>query len=300
MSDIALSGILNNPVAAGIQGAYAIKVANEWKAVYKAAIAKELAIAQRIQDRANETHRVWSQEIKGCQAEWAAEVCATPVQVPQYDAVQFRVEAESRRQSDRQLRKTLRNVPLNSTGAKCDVTRTFLLASASSTAHMTYAYREAERARVLRLNANRDVLMRQVITQGHGVYAASGDGMNALASMYHQQADSAAGAMNGAYRLLGASARMAMTTAPGFIKQVGNALRSDSDPEIGPQLPQEFGGQGDFVSTDESNLSAGGTSFGGQADPNGSTDESNMVSGPDDGGRSDATPGFYDELDDFF
>lgn len=295
MSDIALGGILNNPVAAGIQGAYAIKVAREWKAVYQAAIAKELAIAQRIQDRANETHRVWSQEIKHCQAEWAAEVCALPVQVPQYDAVQYRVEAEARRQSDRQLRKTLRNVPLNSTGAKCDITRTFLLASAGTTAHMTYAHREAERARVMRLNANRDVLMRQVITQGHGVYASSGDGMNALASMYHQQADAAAGAMNGALKLLGASARMAVSTTPNFIKQVSSALRSDSDPEIGPQLPQEFGGQGDYVSTDESNLSAGRPEFVGPTEPTADTS-----SGADDGARSDGTPGYLDELDDFF
>jgi hypothetical protein len=269
MSDIALGGIANNPVAALIQGAYALKVAGEWRDRYNAAIAKELAVAQRIQDRANERQAFWRNEVKDCQTEWAQEVCALPTVEPQYDAVQFRVEAEARRQSDKLLRQTLRTVPLNSVGARCDLVRTHLLSTASASAHMGFAMREQERARVMRINDQRDVQIRHVISQGNQVYTASGAGLDGVAQLYHTQANSAAGAMNGALKLVGASVRTLTSTLP----SLGSAVLDQLDPTrvVG-------GGQGDFVSTDESNQYSGPGYGGGQGDGV-STDESNMSAG---------------------
>lgn len=181
----------------------AIEVAGiQQKAMDKATDAQS-AIAQQIQDRANQLHAVWAEQYLPCELATLAEVCAEPKQVADLFVTAQRAAVEVTKRFGVARQRALYCLPASCLGQRCETEYMLARDQARAEAWQANAAMRAEEARVELANAQRLNNRMAMINPGRGGTAVAANALGSAAQIYDGLAKQAAGAFNGALATAG-------------------------------------------------------------------------------------------------
>jgi hypothetical protein len=178
-------------------------------------IDKQDKIAQRIQDRADELHGVWSGSYLPCELATLSEICSEPKRVADLNLVAQRAIAEVSKRFSVARKKALYCMPANCVGASCEIETRMAVDQARSEAWQAQASMRAEEARIDVINAQRLNNRINIIATGRNGTSQASSALSAAAGIYGKLAEQAAGAFNGAIATAGRFAAMSANGAPG-------------------------------------------------------------------------------------
>jgi len=181
----------------------AVKVAGIQKNAMDAATNAQSAIAQQIQDRANQLHAVWAEQYLPCELATLAEVCAEPKQTADLFVTAQRAAVEVTKRFGMARQKALYCISASCVGARCELEYMLARDQARAEAWQANAAMRAEEARVELSNAQRLNNRMAMINPGRGGTAVAANALASAAKIYDGLAQQAAGAFNGALATAG-------------------------------------------------------------------------------------------------
>jgi hypothetical protein len=165
------------------------------------------AIARRIQDRADESHRIWKDFYLPKELATVEELDQVPLRTANLGAVRQRAEAQYRGMLDRAKADALLCLDSQCVGARCDISREMELRAAGLAAYGVEAALRAEETRVDLQNRQRVADKLTILAHGRQVHHNSAAALGTAVAASQMAAQQSAGAFNGAVSALGALAR---------------------------------------------------------------------------------------------
>jgi len=192
----------------------------------------QFAIAQQIQDRANQLHAVWAEQYLPCELATLAEVCAEPKQVADLFVTAQRAAVEVTKRFGMARQKALYCMSASCVGARCELEYMLARDQARAEAWQANAAMRAEEARVELANAQRLNNRIAMINPGRGGTAVAANALASAAKIYDGLAQQAAGAFSGA-----------LATAGRFLQGAFSGI-SQPAPQQVPGYTVDYAGQG--------------------------------------------------------
>jgi hypothetical protein len=231
----------NNPsqaAAANTAAQASENVANVNKAIavlqlfaYTAIAYEQIAIAKKIDKRAQELHDSWKNSYLPCELKLLNELCSAGVEGANLELVESRAYADVGRRFAANRTKALYCLPYTAAGSRCEINTRFAIEQSKAEAGLSQIARNQELARVDLKNSQRQVNLASVLGFGRGGTSVAGSMAQVAGAQYAQIASQAAGAFNGTIAALGRiDEQNRISNTAGVVNQQPTIVVGDSNP----------------------------------------------------------------------